>query len=71
MDPAPAERMITSPSSSMLFSPTSTPGGLPGLLARATSVDGGVPDGIPGFGRETPKAFGDFRRLVSFATRRD
>ncbi|KAK1924299.1 Vps53-like protein [Papiliotrema laurentii] len=63
MDP-PNDRMVTSPSSTALFSPTSASGGLPGLLARAASVDAGVNDG-----RETPKAFGDFRRLVSFATR--
>jgi len=61
MDPA-GERVVTSPSSAALFSPTSTTGGFPGLLARAASGDGGD-------GRETPKAFGEFRRFVSFATK--
>lgn len=63
MDPQ-GERMVTSPSSTALFSPTTSQGGLPGLLARAASGDAGI-----GEGRDTPKAFGDFRRLVSFATR--
>jgi len=55
--------MITSPSSTALFSPTNTSGGLPGLLARAASGDGGIGD--------TPKAFGDLRRFVSFARGRE
>ncbi|ORY20639.1 Vps53-like protein [Naematelia encephala] len=64
MDP-PGERMVTSPSSASMFSPTQ--GGsqmLPNLLNRAGSMEGD-------FRTETPKAFGDFRRLVSFATRRE
>ncbi|KAL7421623.1 Vacuolar protein sorting-associated protein 53 [Cryptotrichosporon argae] len=64
MDPTP-ERVVTSPSAVNLFSPTTGAGGmLPSLLARTASGDGSDRS-------ETPKAFGDFRRLVSFATRRD
>ncbi|KAK8864473.1 hypothetical protein IAR55_001723 [Kwoniella newhampshirensis] len=55
-------RSITSPvGTSNLFSPQGTNTGLPGLL-RAGSADGTDRS-------ETPKAFGDFRRLVSFARR--
>ncbi|WWD17223.1 hypothetical protein CI109_101661 [Kwoniella shandongensis] len=55
-------RSITSPvSGSNLFSPTGSNVGLPGLL-RSGSGDGTDRS-------ETPKAFGDFRRLVSFARR--
>ncbi|TYJ54567.1 hypothetical protein B9479_004795 [Cryptococcus floricola] len=71
MDPpasSEAARGFTSPSasSSGLFSPTTGPGGMGGLpgLLRSGSADGGERT-------ETPKAFGDFRRLVNFATRRD
>jgi hypothetical protein len=49
--------------SGSLFSPT----GGSGLLSRANSQS---QEG-DGSGRETPKAFGEFRRLVSFATRRE
>ncbi|WVF71249.1 hypothetical protein IAT40_006051 [Kwoniella sp. CBS 6097] len=53
---------ITSPvNGSAMFSPTGSAVGLPGLL-RSGSGDG-TDRG------ETPKAFGDFRRLVSFARR--
>ncbi|EIW70404.1 hypothetical protein TREMEDRAFT_68035 [Tremella mesenterica DSM 1558] len=64
MDP-PSERMINSPSSAAMFSPPAGSGNvLPSLLARGLSSEGHDRS-------ETPKAFGDFRRLVSFATRRD
>ncbi|RXK37067.1 vacuolar-sorting protein 53 long isoform [Tremella mesenterica] len=64
MDP-PNERMINSPSSAAMFSPPAGSGNvLPSLLARGLSSEGHDRS-------ETPKAFGDFRRLVSFATRRD
>ncbi|WVQ79954.1 hypothetical protein IAT38_002055 [Cryptococcus sp. DSM 104549] len=57
-------RTMTSPvGGSTLFSPTGGVSGLPGLL-RAGSADGTDRS-------ETPKAFGDFRRLVNFATRRE
>ncbi|WVN88398.1 uncharacterized protein L203_103607 [Cryptococcus depauperatus CBS 7841] len=58
-------RTITSPggSSTSLFSPTGGVGALPGIL-RGGSADGTERS-------ETPKAFGEFRRLVNFATRRD
>jgi hypothetical protein len=67
MDPSSSDK-LTTPSSSA-FSPTNTgsASGLPSLLSRNNSQSQGDHDG----GRETPKAFGDFRRLVSFATRRD
>ncbi|CAD6583797.1 MAG: Vacuolar protein sorting-associated protein 53 [Tremellales sp. Tagirdzhanova-0007] len=66
MDP-PADRMIASPSSATLFSPTNPSGhALPSLLSRTASTDGGAE-----FRSETPKAFGDLRRLVSFARGRD
>ncbi|ODN82005.1 hypothetical protein L202_02332 [Cryptococcus amylolentus CBS 6039] len=71
MDPpasSEAARGFTSPSASStgLFSPTTGPGGMGGLpgLLRSGSAEGGERT-------ETPKAFGDFRRLVNFATRRD
>lgn len=65
MDPTPEGRNSLTNSSSA-FSPTSaTGGGLPSLLSRANSQS------EQGDQRETPKAFGEFRRLVSFATRRD
>ena len=64
MDP-PAEKLITSPTSGAMFSPPAASGGImPSLLTRAASGDGHDRS-------DTPKAFGDFRRLVSFATRRD
>ncbi len=64
MDPA-GERMISSPSSAALFSPTTASGHtLPSLLSRTASTDGTERS-------DTPKAFGDFRRLVSFARGRD
>lgn len=54
-----------------LFSPTLTQGssGLPALLRGASQIDFGSGSGDSR--SDTPKAFGDFRRLVSFATRRD
>lgn len=57
--------------SNPLFSPTLTQGssGLPALLRGASQIDFGSGSGDPR--SDTPKAFGDFRRLVSFATRRD
>lgn len=58
MDPA-SSASVTSPTNSALFSPTSGPG----LLNRSSSADAGAGD------RNEPKAFGEFRRLVSFATR--
>ncbi|OCF33058.1 vacuolar-sorting protein 53 long isoform [Kwoniella heveanensis BCC8398] len=64
MDPhhQDATARITSPvSGSAIFSPTGSAVGLPGLL-RSGSGDGTDRS-------ETPKAFGDFRRLVSFARR--
>ncbi|WVQ72512.1 hypothetical protein IAR50_002069 [Cryptococcus sp. DSM 104548] len=71
MDPpasSEAARGFTSPSTSStgLFSPSTGPGGIGGLpgLLRSGSAEGGER-------AETPKAFGDFRRLVNFATRRD
>ncbi|GFZ43857.1 hypothetical protein JCM24511_01577 [Saitozyma sp. JCM 24511] len=65
MDP-PSGQIVTSPSSANLFSPTATSGGgLPNLL-RSGSGEGGDRDRT-----DTSKAFGDFRRLVSFATRRE
>ncbi|AAW40845.2 hypothetical protein CNBA3220 [Cryptococcus deneoformans B-3501A] len=68
MDPPTSvdiSRTVISPvgSSASLFSPTSGVAGLPGLL-RSGSTDGAERS-------ETPKAFGEFRRLVNFATRRD
>jgi hypothetical protein len=59
MDPQNEKGGMT-PSSSTLFSPSTSAG----LLSRGNSMGGEE-------GRETPKAFGDFRRLVSFATRRE
>ncbi|WVQ99621.1 hypothetical protein IAU59_006758 [Kwoniella sp. CBS 9459] len=63
MDPHPESTRITSPvSGSAIFSPNASAAvGLPGLL-RSGSGDGTDRS-------ETPKAFGDFRRLVSFARR--
>ncbi|KIR67392.1 vacuolar-sorting protein 53 long isoform [Cryptococcus bacillisporus CA1873] len=68
MDPPASvdiSRTVISPvgSSASLFSPTSGVAGLPSLL-RSGSTDGTERS-------ETPKAFGEFRRLVNFATRRD
>lgn len=64
MDPGSEQRGVLSPSSgaipvAALFSQTPSPGS----------------NMLPTFGgdsrSETPKSFGDFRRLVQFATRRD
>lgn len=58
-----------SSTSTSAFPPTvGSATGLPSLLSRNNSQSQG--EGADG-GRETPKAFGEFRRLVSFATRRD
>ena len=66
MDPA-GEKMVKSPSSATLQSPSSVPGHvLPNLLTRVASTDGGMD-----LRSETPKAFGELRRLVSFARGRD
>ena len=55
MDPTPQSGIT--PSSSAMFSPTTSRNSL-GEDGRETPTS-------------TPKAFGDFRRLVSFATRRE
>ncbi|WVR06988.1 hypothetical protein IAU60_004025 [Kwoniella sp. DSM 27419] len=68
MDPHPSDagRSVTSPTtgpSSNLFAPTASSAALPGLLRSASaSAEGGERS-------ETPKAFGEFRRLVNFARR--
>lgn len=84
MDP-PADKLVTSPSSANLFSPTSGHAALAGAqqsLLRSGSADGGT-FGLPGLSMgmglggslsqdgERSKPFGEFRRFVSFATRRD
>jgi hypothetical protein len=63
MDPSNAP-IVTSPSSANVLSPTQTGGTVLPSLLRSGSGDGADRS-------DTPKAFGDFRRLVSFATRRD
>lgn len=85
MDP-PADKLVTSPSSSNLFSPTSGHASLTAqqTLLRSGSADGGA-FGLPGLSmgmglggslsqdgeNRASKPFGEFRRFVSFATRRD
>ncbi|WRT66449.1 uncharacterized protein IL334_003407 [Kwoniella shivajii] len=64
MDPTPSvdvTRVASPVSGSGIFSPHTSNAGLPGLL-RSASGEGGDRS-------ETPKAFGDFRRLVNFARR--
>jgi hypothetical protein len=59
MDPHPQDKSTITPSSSTMFSPTG--------MSRGNSL---ADDGRES-ATSTPKGFGDFRRLVSFATRRE